>query len=86
MPIVGWVIPDWANFLIMGGALVIVGSAALGWIWYAHSHPRRKRKRRQHHRSRSSHATAAANDSAPPAVRREEPPESHGGSPSTLRS
>jgi len=83
MPIAGWVIPDWANFIIMAGAFLLVAAGTMIWIVYFHKHKRRRRKYRHHHHSRQPNIPIAQKGGLPPARREERPP---GLSSSTPRS
>jgi hypothetical protein len=73
IPIAGWVIPDWANFVIMAGAFLLVAASAMIWIAYFHKNKRRRRKYRHHHHSRQP-VSIAQKGGLPPARSEERPP------------
>jgi hypothetical protein len=72
-------LPEWLNFLAVGGAMLLVALVALIWVGYARRKPRRRRIRRQHKRhseKRAANPTLAQTGGLPP-VRDDDPTSGH---------
>ena len=64
--------PEWVDFFIMAGALVLVAIGALIWTFFFRKPGRRRRRKSRHrHERRSPNPTLAQNGGLPP-VRQEE--------------
>jgi peptidoglycan/LPS O-acetylase OafA/YrhL len=73
LPTIGRVTPEWVDFLIMAGAILLVAIGALVWTFFIRKPGRRRRKSRQRHEHRLLNPTLAQNGGLPP-VRPEEKP------------
>jgi len=67
IPVAAWVVPDWANFIIMAGAFLLVAAGAITWIMYFNKNKRRRRKYRHHHHSRQPNIPIDQKGGLPPA-------------------
>jgi hypothetical protein len=75
LPVMHQMTPEWVDFFIMTGSLVLVAIGALIWTFFLRKRgPRRRRhKSRHHHEHRLPNPTLAQNGGLPP-VRPEEKP------------
>ena len=75
MPTVGRMAPEWVDFLIMAGAIMLVALGALIWVFFIRKPKRRRRKYHHHHDRRLPNPTLAQNRGLPPIRQTAKPPE-----------
>ena len=66
LPTIGRVTPEWVDFLIMAGAILLVAIGALVWTFFIRKPGRRRRKSRHRHEHRLLNPTLAQNGGLPP--------------------
>ena len=66
IPVVGVMLPEWAGFLVMTGAFLLVAAGSLIWIFFFRKARRRRRKHHHHHHSRPLDFPPSQKDGLPP--------------------
>jgi len=74
LPTIGHLTPEWVDFLIMAGAIILVATGALIWTFFIRKPGRRKRKYHHHHERCLPNPTLAQNGGLPPIRQKEKPP------------
>ena len=75
LPAVGRLPPEWVDFFIMAGAIVMVAIGAFIWAYFFRRRgQRRRRKYRHHHEHRLPNPTLAQDGGLPPVHQKGKPP------------
>jgi len=76
LPAVSHVEPQWLDFFVMAGALLLLAACLFVWVAYFRRGRRKHRHRRYHHgERRANNPTLAQTGGLPPVRPHQEPPE-----------
>jgi peptidoglycan/LPS O-acetylase OafA/YrhL len=74
LPVMHELTPEWADFFIMAGVLVLVAIGALIWTFFIRKPGRRRRRKSRHHHEHSlPNPTLAQNGGLPPFRQKDKP-------------
>jgi cytochrome c biogenesis protein CcdA len=75
LPAIGRLTPEWVDFFIMAGSILLVAIGALIWTFFLRKRrPRRRRKSSHHHEHRLPNPTLAQDGGLPPVHQKGKPP------------